>query len=142
RADAALVLPSLPEVGNTTSTLSYVPGTSVRGAVAGMLIRGGWKPSSAAFRAAFAREELQFGPLYPCQPWELERSFPLPAPASLLTCKYHPGLRGDDPQAHGAIDALVAHDPTESCGEDDSALIPLAGILQAESHAAEDRAVL
>ncbi|MCB9610308.1 MAG: hypothetical protein H6716_27215 [Polyangiaceae bacterium] len=106
-ADAPLVLSATPEVGNTTKSLTHVSGTSLRGAIAGHLLRHGWGAQSASFQAAFVREQVHFGPLYPCEQWNRRRSFPLLAPASLLTCKYHPGLRADDWRAHGVVDVLA-----------------------------------
>lgn len=133
RAEAPLVLSAVPEVGNATRTLTYVPGTSLRGAIATHLLRCGWEPASPLFRDVFVRERVNFGPLYPCHPWDRERSFPFPAPASLLTCKYHAGLRGDDPKAHGVVNVLTEASPGR-CGVDatPAPLVPLGSILQAE----------
>lgn len=144
RADAPLVISAAPEVGNATRTLAHVPGTSLRGAIAGYLLHNGWEPSGQPFQSIFVREQVHFGPLYPCQSWSRERSFPFPAPASLLTCKYHPGLRSDDPRAHGVVDALEGTAAPERCGGDPkpAPLSPLGSILQAEHDDVAERGVL
>lgn len=143
RADAPLVLSAAPEVGNATRTLAHVPGTSLRGAIATHLVHRGLQPDSPLFQSIFVRERVHFGPLYPCQAWNRERSFPLPAPASLLTCKYHAGLRGDDPQAHGVVDVLPETSP-ERCSADTkpAPLIPLGSIIQAERDDTGERTLL
>ncbi|MCB9609678.1 MAG: hypothetical protein H6716_24005 [Polyangiaceae bacterium] len=152
-ADAPLVLSAVPEVGNATKTLTYVSGTSLRGAVAGHLLRHGWDTEGHSFQSVFMREHVHFGPLYPCEPWNRERSFPVPAPVSLLTCKYHPGLRADDRSAHGVVDVLAASvaepdgpvrcrwcDPPTGtpC---DAPLSPMGAVVQAERDI-RDRAAL
>lgn len=133
RAEAPLVLSAVSEVGNVSRTLAHVPGTSLRGAIATHLIHRGWRPDSHLFRSVFVHEEVHFGPLYPCLPWNQERSLPLPAPASLLTCKYHPGLRDDDPMAHGVTNALSRGAPSRCGADPDPApLVPLGSFLQVE----------
>lgn len=143
RAEAPLVLSAAPEVGNATRTLAHVPGTSLRGAIATHLLQRGLRPDSPLFQSIFVRERVHFGPLYPCQAWDRERSFPFPAPASLLTCKYHAGLRGDDPQAHGVVDVLAETSP-DRCGADTkpAPLIPLGSIVQAERDDTGERTLL
>ncbi len=132
RAESPLVLSSLPETGNTTTTLPYVPGSSWRGALANLLLRKGWSPENSSFQRTFVREEVRFGPLYPGHGWDVERSWPVSAPSSLLTCKYYPGLEVDDPRAHGAIDMLEREESIGRCAHCQAGLVPLGGSLQGE----------
>lgn len=144
RADAPLVLSAVPEVGNTIHTLIHVPGTALRGGIARFLLARGWRPEETAFRRIFVRGAVHFGPLYPCRSWTQERSFPTPTPASLVSCKYFPGLRGEGWGAHGAADLLTAEDPLTRCGNKgcEAPLVPLGGFVQGERIVAEDRTVL
>ncbi len=137
RAQSPLTLTDDPERGNIIGSLDFVPGTSLRGALAWRLIRQGWAVDQEPFQSVFVREQICFGPLYPSQEWKDKASFPFPLPRSLLTCKHAPGMWGDKPHAriHGVRD-LLQGGILETCGYSDTdgpcnaPLIPNEGYAQ------------
>ncbi|MFN7961573.1 MAG: RAMP superfamily CRISPR-associated protein [Thermoanaerobaculia bacterium] len=100
-----------PEAGNLVSGLPYVPGSTLRGALATRWRRG---YESEAFTRAFLSGAVQFGFLYP----SFEQGSVLPTVASLATCKLHPGPVEQD--GHGLYDLLPGREredcPVEGCG--------------------------
>lgn len=106
------------------STLRYLPGTALRGALAEAhsLLRPKEKEE---FRQLFLADVINYGNGYPCaQAAEGMSVGAWPAPATTLTCKRCPA--GRDSQAHGLRDTLI---PivlfAQSQYEDDSLLSPL-----------------
>lgn len=105
-----LALGGRPEAGNLVPGLAYVPGSTLRGALAA---RWQGDRGSEAFRRAFLSGRVRFGYLYP----EDAQAAALPVPLSLRTCKLRPGAvrRG----GHGFVDLLeepwAEHCPQEGC---------------------------
>jgi CRISPR-associated protein Csx10 len=83
--------------GNLTSTLDYIPGSTVRGALAALYLASG-KPADATFERLFLSGEVTYGNLY------LNGS--APAPLSARSCKHEPGFTRDD-TGHGVVDWLL-----------------------------------
>lgn len=138
RAQEPLTLTGDPETGNIISSLDFIPGSSVRGALAWHLRRSGLDTNQEPFQAAFVREQICFGPLYPSLQWRQEASFPFPLPRSVLTCKYYPGIwvyRTAHARLHGVRDVLQG-DSLEICGYRDvdsqceAPLVPCGGYVQ------------
>lgn len=126
-----------PETVNIIGALNYVPGSSVRGALAWSAIESfGWAPSAEPFRSIFTHEQVSFGPLYPCSEMPRRKhSAPFPVPRSMLTCKHVPGLMFDQTESaeiHGACNMLWGSDPTQRCQRNDceAPLVPLDHFVQ------------
>jgi len=84
-------------------TRDYVPGSALRGALAGTMLNGG-EPTEA-FEALFGDPMAQpfFTNLYPSQ-----SGLPTyPLPLSARTCKYHGGFQTGDNGHHGVGDILI-----------------------------------
>lgn len=84
-------------------TRDYVPGSALRGALAGTMLNGG-EPTEA-FEVLFGDPTAQplFTNLYPSQ-----SGLPTyPLPLSARTCKYHGGFQTGDDGNHGVGDILI-----------------------------------
>ena len=98
---------------NVSRGLPFLPGSSLRGAAAGKLIRGGIKPDHETFRSIFIENPVCFPDLVPADNGDsLSRILPL----SNLSCKREPGFKkpGEnekykacEPDSHGVIDRLA-----------------------------------
>jgi CRISPR-associated protein Csx10 len=92
---------------NFVDTLDYIPGTTIRGAVASRYLSEIGPASDARFKETFIAGGLLFPNLYPA------RSNPsLPLPLTARTCKAHPGFLTDAAGSstdlvHGVGDALI-----------------------------------
>lgn len=101
--DSAAAFSQRPVTGNEIPTLDYIPGSSLRGAVAAQyLAKTGGKPD-ADFDRIFGKELLKFPNLYPMGK--------LPVPLSAYTCKHCPGFKHDplllnQILPHGVVDML------------------------------------
>ena len=84
-------------VGNVIPSLDYIPGTTLRGALAARWLKLHGYPPNNKFRELFLSGQASFPNLYP----QAARVIP----RSALTCKYKPGFRGE--QAHGVKDAVL-----------------------------------
>src|SRR5713226_2311354 len=73
--------------GNLTRTLDYIPGSTVRGALAALYLESG-KPVDTTFEQLFLSGEVTYGNLYlnGAAPW----------PLSARSCKHEPGFLRDD----------------------------------------------
>lgn len=102
-AKGPLLFAENPGGGNVIRSLPYIPGGSIRGALAQRYLAGGGMPSDPLFCRLFDDGDCFFGNLTifrgPARP------FVLPVTAS--TCKRHPGFLADGPEAHGARDVLA-----------------------------------
>jgi CRISPR-associated Csx10 family RAMP protein len=104
--------------GQASTTLTYIPGHTLRGALAWKLLRENPKvEETPAFRLMFAGDGLRCGPLYPLgQPGSgkgaaILADLSLPLPLTARTCKRHPGFRLEpdvNARGHGVVDTLVA----------------------------------
>lgn len=123
-----VVLGGNPESGNQITGLAHVPGSTLRGALAGRW-RDGYE--SEAFRRSFLSGRVRFGYLYP----RLGRATGLPTPSSRHTCKEHPGSFNEG--GHGHIDLLLTDEVEECpCG---SRLVPAkAGFEKGRDHCTTD----
>lgn len=103
--------------GQVNPTLSYIPGPTLRGAIAWRWLRE--NPAAAqtpGFQRLFDREELRCGPLYPLAAPAREAGIgyradlSLPLPFTARTCKLEPGFRRAalrNERGHGVVDTLV-----------------------------------
>ena len=103
-----------PEAGNVVSGLGFVPGSTVRGALAGQ-----WRDEVGGeeFLRCFVSGRIRFGPLYPVTGQRTSR----PVPLSVHTCKRSPGP--ERKLRHGLLDLLLRPD-LERCEKCDSRLVP------------------
>lgn len=84
-------------VSNVEKTLDYIPGSTLRGALAKELLKTE-KPNET-FKELFTKDRIHFCNLYK------EKAKPLPL--SALSCKYQPGFQGDSDGQHGVLDILL-----------------------------------
>ncbi len=131
-------------VDNVAETFDFIPGTTIRGAIAWNWLRNGVLENDPVFDESIAKEKIRFGPLYPAAitNWVgCAASMPMPFPASIHTCKHYPGTKPSSRQ-HGFGDRLSVplsttcsyQQPDEH--ECDGALKPLGGYLQLTGRAA------
>lgn len=110
--------------GLANSSLPYIPGSTLRGALAWQLLQE--NPAVAkdpAFQQLFDHEGLRCGPLYPL-PAESASDIALPIPLTARSCKQHEGFaRTPTPlgRGHGVWDTLV-HAVTEKAIQEARAL--------------------
>jgi hypothetical protein len=85
---APLILGAMPDGSNVMRSLTYIPGSSIRGALAWALVRAGCSPDDPSFRGAFVDTDtcLRFSDAYLAKR-ESDR-LPLPRPVSTLRCKH------------------------------------------------------
>ncbi|NOX37252.1 MAG: hypothetical protein GXO78_06930, partial [Calditrichaeota bacterium] len=96
-------------VGNVLQSKGYIPGTTLRGALAfAYLSMNGKSANDENFREFFLANKIRYGHAYPAKTGKNYRSLPIPATAR--SCKYNPGfivnpfIQKDDP--HGVMDIL------------------------------------
>lgn len=88
---------------NTPVGLDYLPGSSLRGAVAGHFLRCGGSPDDEMFRNLFLTAPICFPDLFPINdPDQISR----PIPVTACSCKRYPGFLNQD--GHGVGDTLAA----------------------------------
>jgi len=111
-AETPIALPRCAEAGNFYESLPEVPGTAMRGALAGRYIRGqGWvdrvpeNKEGEIFEKWFENHMIRFGPLRPLPddlPEEIT-AVTFPVPRSARSCKYEGGIE----DKHGVFDSLL-----------------------------------
>jgi len=87
-------------------SLSYIPGSALRGALAAAWLRDGGATEDSDFRTLFLESPLAMPNLLPANsPDELPRLLP----ATAVTCKRYPGFCAEpgDRDRHGALDTLA-----------------------------------
>lgn len=130
----ALHLPASHTIGQLASTLDFIPGTALRGALAAEYQRR--QGVDAFFERLFLDEGGFYGSLLPLGPAETPLSPVIPAPATAYTCKLMPGFVQDG-RKHGVRDMLFTFlegtrgEASERCQMDEcgAALIPFQGFL-------------
>jgi CRISPR-associated protein Csx10 len=116
-AHTPLALGDESKLGNFEQTIDFIPGSVLRGAVAGRALdvcsQPAYKDNHAAcsdreqcdFWKLFSQDQAIFGNAYP------GLSGPVyPFPLTARTCKYYPGLPREDrilEEAHGVFDILI-----------------------------------
>jgi len=84
------------------SGLNYLPGSSLRGALAAKFLRQGGSPEASGFRALFLDQPVRFPNLLPTDdPAIIPRVLPL----TTISCKRHPGFQAQG--KHGVRDTLA-----------------------------------
>jgi CRISPR-associated protein Csx10 len=83
KTEAPLVLRASRTSAQFTPTLTHIPGTTLRGALALDYLRRGGKPEEAEFQTLFLSGTVSFGPLFP----STEAVAGQPLPASAVACK-------------------------------------------------------
>ncbi|MDH7487490.1 MAG: hypothetical protein QHJ81_14600 [Anaerolineae bacterium] len=113
RTRSPLVLASRQAAqGGATRSRDYIPGSVLRGALAGALLRAGHSSDSAWFQTLFSQELVRYGCLYPTEEEAVTATWPLPPTA--WSCKIQSGFlpqQGTLPSpedAHGVLDTLVS----------------------------------
>jgi CRISPR-associated protein Csx10 len=101
---------------NTPRGLSYLPGSTLRGAMAGHYLRTGGQPDDAAFKMIFLDSPVHFPDLLPSVQPNQEAS---PLPMTACSCKRSPGFKTE--AGHGVGDSLAALMATQIAGEPMSA---------------------
>lgn len=84
-------------VGNVLQSLDFVPGATIRGALAGMWLKGN-KPDND-FKEIFTGGKVAFGNFY------IQAAKPIPL--SAFSCKYYGGFKEDEDK-HGVEDILIS----------------------------------
>jgi CRISPR-associated protein Csx10 len=104
RFSARLLAPLLIQQkrqSNAPQGLPYLPGSTLRGAVAAQFLRAGGQPDDPDFKSLFLPGGLSFPDLFPSSdPLVVSRVLPLTA----FSCKRSPGFRTES--AHGVRDTL------------------------------------
>ncbi len=99
-------LSETPALGNEVFSSGYIPGSTVRGALAGCYLASGRSAESEEFRRFFGPGGVRFSNFY------LDISRPLSL--SAFTCKRFPGFRNDTSALlappHGVVDLLFEAD--------------------------------
>jgi len=83
KTEAPLVLRASRTSTQFTPTLTHIPGTTLRGALALDYLRRGGRPQDDDFQALFLSEAVSFGPLFP----GTEKVAGHPLPATAVACK-------------------------------------------------------
>jgi len=84
--ESPLVLRATRTSAQFTPTLSYIPGVTLRGALALNYLQQGGQPTDESFRRIFLSGSVSFGPLFPSKNLVAGR----PLPLSAVACKrYH-----------------------------------------------------
>ncbi len=109
RLEEPLLIRDKKGVGNILQTKDYIPGTTLRGALAfAYLTLNGNSAEDETFRKFFLENKIRYGPSYPVESGANYPSQPIPATAR--SCKYNPGfiiklpIQKDEP--HGVLDIL------------------------------------
>jgi CRISPR-associated Csx10 family RAMP protein len=89
---------------NAPQGLTYLPGSTLRGAIAAHYLRKGGAPDDTAFSELFLEKPVCFPDLFPADSAD-QLSIPLPLTA--CSCKRYPGFLREN--GHGVADALAAH---------------------------------
>lgn len=94
-------------MGGATRTLKYIPGSVLRGALAGALLQNGYTNGSTEFKGLFENNRVCYGNLYPTT---AQGAIAWPLPATAWSCKLEPGFvtAPREEAGHGVIDSLVA----------------------------------
>lgn len=85
------------------AALDYLPGSTLRGALAAKYLRLGGSPEDRTFRSLFVDQPIHFPNLLATNQPDV---VPRVLPATAISCKRHPGFLGED--GHGVNDSLVA----------------------------------
>jgi CRISPR-associated Csx10 family RAMP protein len=88
---------------NSPRTLPYLPGSTLRGAVAAHYLRRGGTPQDQEFRQLFIKQPVIFPDLLPTGRPEI---IPRCLPTTACSCKRTPGFEGE--HGHGVDDILAA----------------------------------
>lgn len=91
--------------GNITESLDHVQGSTLRGALAKAVLRGGVPPQDPRFQRLFVDPKtcLRFSDAWPTND---KNTLPLPRPQTTLVCKRHPHEPKEKPRYH---DVLLQH---------------------------------
>jgi CRISPR-associated protein Csx10 len=113
RTRAPLVIASRQAAqGGATQSQDFIPGSTLRGALAAALLQGGEPDDSALFQGLFASGQVRYGNLYPTVAKAVTPSWPLPTTA--WSCKIQSGFWTDptvefaSEAPHGTLDTLAA----------------------------------
>lgn len=95
---APTLLAAAPPISNLTETLPFLPGNSLRGALARRYVELGGEPQDGRFQRLFLSGDVTFGAAY-VEGAEV-------VPLSARTCKYDGGFHADG--GHGVVDLLLS----------------------------------
>ncbi len=120
---------------NTPQGLAYLPGSSLRGALAAHYLRTGGAPSDETFKCLFIEAPVCFPDLLPAS---TARADVWPLPATAGSCKRHSGFKPSG--GHGVGDVLAAlavadlegRPSVQTCPVCQQDLKPLAGFWNAD----------
>ena len=88
---------------NASETLSYLPGSSFRGAAAAKYLQEGGSPEDDDFQLLFIRRPIFFPNLLPVD--DDGHTISQVLPLTSISCKRFPGFKGND--SHGVCDTLA-----------------------------------
>ena len=129
-------------VSPTASTLEFIPGTALRGALAKKYLdQKGCVAEDENFQNWFLKEGVRFGSLTPLGNSLSYKLASEPLPLTAFTCKLYPGFRSDDFANHGVRDMLFEFMKGEDDFPDDrcyhenceSHLVPFNGFYFSDS---------
>lgn len=100
---------------NNAASMTYIPGTTLRGAVASHYLRSGGDAVDSDFVKLFIDQPLSFPNLYPSNERFVHST---PLPLSAISCKRRPGFvsRDESRNGHGVKDILASNAVLEHSG--------------------------
>lgn len=111
RALSPLVINEERQSSNSIS-LGYIPGSTLRGSLAGAYLRAGGKADDQSFQSLFLKDAPSIPNLIPATGPHDE---PRPFPFTTLSCKRNPGFL--DKEKHGVVDLLAITAASRVSGE-------------------------
>jgi CRISPR-associated protein Csx10 len=90
---------------NASEGIPYLPGSSLRGAIAAKYLREVGNQDSADFQRIFVDQPISFPNLLPTL--EKERIVPKPLPLTAASCKRYSGFCHSEKTSHGVLDTLA-----------------------------------
>jgi len=125
-----LVISDGPPMHNLIESLDFIPGSTIRGALAYRFLERGGDPASEAFSNVFFSEKVRYGFAF------LDGALPLPL--SARTCKYNGGfIKGDDSAGHhehGVVDILFTGQSRKECPQCGNPIDYFEGYYDPENH--------
>lgn len=103
--------------GNFIETFDYIPGSTIRGALAMLYITQYGSFKDGLWRITDASRQSEFDSIFNCAETRFGNCYPGGArviPFTASSCKYHPGFYNPRGESHGVLDTLIENARYES----------------------------